>query len=340
MIRQQAPGWVELSREEQRETPIVSVVVQTYQHAGYIKKCLDGILEQETDFPFELLVGEDLSKDGTREICLDYAKTHPQIRLFLHDRSNQIHINGRVTGRFNFLTNMRQSRGRYVCFCEGDDYWNDPTKLQKQHDFLEGNPRYAICYHNVRIADGDGKLKDQWKFSVDRREESQNPDLLMSRIAVPLLATMFRREHLVFPEPMIYEVLNGDTFFLALLAQHGPAKYLPEINDAIAHLHDGGIWSSMSAITRIDNQIGTFEGLLQCMDDTWHDQLTDVILQKHKSKLSTTLKAKKVGHYFGALVDLRKFAKQHGLSFTKIFSKHVLDAVRFCLGLRKGGPDC
>src|SRR6478735_1262142 len=84
--------------------PLVSVCVQTYQHVNYIKECLDGILMQQTDFPFEVLLGEDQSTDGTREICIEYAQKYPdKIRLFLHHRENNIKINGRQTGKFNFL---------------------------------------------------------------------------------------------------------------------------------------------------------------------------------------------------------------------------------------------
>ena len=104
-IYQKAP--VEVDQNELIETPLVSVCVQTYQHASFIQECLDGILMQETDFRFEILIGEDASADGTREICVEYAKRFPDIiRLFLHDRRNNIFINGKQTGRFNFLNNI------------------------------------------------------------------------------------------------------------------------------------------------------------------------------------------------------------------------------------------
>ena len=132
--------------------PLVSVCIQTYQHANYIKQCLEGILMQKTTFPFEILLGEDNSTDGTREICLEYAKKYPKkIRLFLHARENNIKINGQPTGRFNFVYNLFIAKGKYIALCEGDDYWTDPLKLQKQVDFLEANPEFSICYHNVDI---------------------------------------------------------------------------------------------------------------------------------------------------------------------------------------------
>jgi len=120
--------------------PVVSVCVQTYQHVNYIKDCLDGILMQKTTFPSEILLGEDASTDGTREVCIEYAEKYPKkIRLFLHHRKNNIKINGSPTGRFNFLYNLYSARGKYIAICEGDDYWTDPYKLQKQVDFLDVN---------------------------------------------------------------------------------------------------------------------------------------------------------------------------------------------------------
>lgn len=133
-------------------SPVVSVCVQTYQHASYIKDCLDGILMQKTDFPFEILLGEDASTDGTREICMEYAQKYPEkIKLFLHHRENNIKINGNPSGRFNMLYNLYSARGEHIAFCEGDDYWTDPLKLQKQVGFLENNNDYSFSFHPVKV---------------------------------------------------------------------------------------------------------------------------------------------------------------------------------------------
>ncbi len=137
--------------------PVVSVCVVTYQHKPYIKQCLDGILMQKTDIPFEILLGEDASTDGTREICLEYAAKYPdKIRLFLHHRENNIKIGGNPSGRFNFLYNSFVARGKYIALCEGDDYWIDPLKLQKQVDFLEENKDCSIVFTDFKISRDKG----------------------------------------------------------------------------------------------------------------------------------------------------------------------------------------
>ncbi|PKA82134.1 glycosyl transferase family 2 [Ulvibacter sp. MAR_2010_11] len=128
--------------------PIVSVCVQTYNHAPYIKECLNSILMQETTFPFEIVLGEDDSSDGTREICKAYAENYPdKIKLFLRSRKDVIYINGNATGRFNMVENLKASTGDYIALCEGDDYWKDSLKLQKQVEFLEANPQLILCHH-------------------------------------------------------------------------------------------------------------------------------------------------------------------------------------------------
>lgn len=139
--------------------PKVSVCIQTYQHSHFISQCLDGVLMQITDFNFEILLGEDDSSDCTREICLNYAKKYPEkIKLFLHHRENVISINGKPTGRFNLFYNFHKARGKYIALCEGDDYWTDKYKLQKQVDFLEANGDYVICFHNSFILEDSGEL--------------------------------------------------------------------------------------------------------------------------------------------------------------------------------------
>ncbi len=135
---------------------LVSVCVQTYNHSNYIKACLDSILKQETKFDFEILLGEDESSDGTREICLEYAKKHPErLKLFLHRRENNIKVNGQPTGRFNILYNLFSARGKYIAICEGDDYWTDPLKLQKQVDQFNQHPETSLVFTNAqRLLEG------------------------------------------------------------------------------------------------------------------------------------------------------------------------------------------
>ncbi len=134
------------------ERPLVTVGIVTYQHEMYIRQCLEGVLMQQTNFDFEILIGEDASSDKTREICIEYAEKFPdKIKLFLHARENNILTYGKPSAHFNYRYNLYSAKGKYWATCDGDDYWIDPHKLQKQVDFLEANEDYGLIYSDKKI---------------------------------------------------------------------------------------------------------------------------------------------------------------------------------------------
>lgn len=123
----------------------VSVFVITYNHEDYIEKALESILMQETNFDYEIVVGEDCSTDNTRKILLEYKKKHPKkFKLLLHEKN--------IGAMQNQIKTMDACTGKYIAICEGDDYWVSPHKLQKQVNFLESNPSYNICGHSVQCS--------------------------------------------------------------------------------------------------------------------------------------------------------------------------------------------
>lgn len=135
-----------------RKSPLVSVLVQTYNQEDTIAHCLESIVAQKTDFDYEILVGEDNSQDRTRAICQSFAEKYPtKIRLFTHTGDDKIYIDDRPTGRFNSYTNLINARGKYLALCEGDDHWNGTEKLQKQVEAFEADPTIGVCFHSVYI---------------------------------------------------------------------------------------------------------------------------------------------------------------------------------------------
>lgn len=125
------------------KTPLLSIVMITYNHAPYIKEAIESCLSQKTSFPFELIVCDDASTDGTSEIVSQYAEKHDNL-VFLPQP-----INGRAAN--NFMDGLRQVRSKYIAFCEGDDYWTSPHKLEKQVRFLEENPDFSVSCHKVEL---------------------------------------------------------------------------------------------------------------------------------------------------------------------------------------------
>lgn len=123
--------------------PLVSISCITYNHINYIEQCLDGFLEQETDYPFEILIHDDCSTDGTTEIIQKYSTKYPDIIKPMYETENQ-YQKGKPAG--SLIWNIPRARGKYIALCEGDDYWIDENKLQMQVNFLEKNPEYGMCY--------------------------------------------------------------------------------------------------------------------------------------------------------------------------------------------------
>jgi glycosyltransferase involved in cell wall biosynthesis len=120
-------------------TPLLSVCLITYNHAPFIRQSIDGVLAQTVTFPWEFIIADDCSTDGTRDILLAYQRQHPElIRLILQPTN--------VGPALNWLSLMAAPVGKYIAYCEGDDFWTDVHKLQKQADFLEANSDYVLCF--------------------------------------------------------------------------------------------------------------------------------------------------------------------------------------------------
>lgn len=223
------------------EKPLVSVAVQTYQHAYFIQDCLEGILRQKTNFDFEILIGEDESTDGTREICIEYAERYPdKIRLILHD-SEALSPDIKLSPlQINAFYNLFSAKGKYIAFCEGDDYWTDPFKLQKQVDFLEANQQYIIVSGGFISMSPYGHQRHIEKsdhpdgFSFNLQDQSK-------RWLTKTLTCMFRNKPSVFVELLNYKYGRDVHLFFHLL-MHGDGYYMKEVF-GVQVRHSGGIFS-------------------------------------------------------------------------------------------------
>lgn len=169
--------------------PIVSICSITYNHAPYIRQCLDGMLMQQTNFEFEIIINDDCSTDGTTEIIREYAAKYPDtiIPIFHDENQYQKGIRG-MFAKFVFP----KAQGKYIALCEGDDYWTDPLKLQKQVDFLETHPDYSLCFHNAVVHYEDGKTADHI-FAELQTKEYNRKELLKSWVA-PTASFVFSKD--------------------------------------------------------------------------------------------------------------------------------------------------
>lgn len=232
--------------------PVVSVCIPTYQHVKYIAQCLDSVLCQKTTFPFEIIIGEDDSTDGTREICRRYAQQHPdKIRLFLRKEEEKISINGKKTGRYNILQNFKEANGKYIAMLDGDDYWCDENKLQKQVAFLEAHPDHALCFHptykNIEgieeLASGNfKKWKEQRSLTIT--------DLAAGDYFILTCSCMFRNGlYADFPD-WFWHIPFVDYALHVWNAQFGKVGFIPD-RMAFYRLHHESMWSTKSEAFRI-----------------------------------------------------------------------------------------
>jgi glycosyltransferase involved in cell wall biosynthesis len=210
--------------------PLVTVRTYTYQHGPYIRECIEGVLAQKTSFPFEYIIGEDFSTDGTREIVLDYAARYPNIiRVVTADRN--------VGGLANVHRCRARTRGKYTTLCEGDDYWISPLKLQRQVDFMEARPDVSLCFHNALI------LNERYA-AVRLFFETPPAELLdfeaVYQLTLPTPSLMMRSELMANAPPWQAQIWCGDLFLRLWYAHHGKFGYLDQPM-AIYRRHSGGL---------------------------------------------------------------------------------------------------
>lgn len=153
-----------MERINLHEKIMVSVRCAVYNHGNYLRKCLEGFVMQKATFLFEVIVHDDASTDSSAEIIREYESKYPKIIKPIYEKENQYSKDVRS---MNLMINNHLT-GKYVAICEGDDYWTDPYKLQKQVDFLEAHPDYSMCYHPVNYISENGILKNDQRFHCNR----------------------------------------------------------------------------------------------------------------------------------------------------------------------------
>jgi glycosyltransferase involved in cell wall biosynthesis len=228
--------------------PLVSIHCIAYMHENYIRDAIEGFLMQQTTFKVEIWIHDDASTDNTANIIREYEKKHPQLFVATYQVENQYKKNPKTD---NYIKPPPR-RGKYIAMCEGDDYWTDPLKLQKQVEFLEGNEQYVMCYHYNQQRRGDRVLP----LLIPRKSRDFSADEL---IATPDgIATATKVHRNIYTDPRLPEkVPRGDYGLNALLGIFGACKFMPDIKPSIRRLHDGGVWSSKSANSKSYGIINT-----------------------------------------------------------------------------------
>jgi glycosyltransferase involved in cell wall biosynthesis len=233
-------------------SPRVSVLMLTYNHERFVGQAIESALEQQTDFDYEIVIGEDCSTDSTRDTVSDWQRRHPdKIRCLLPAQNLGIHR--------NFLETLRACTGQYVAVLEGDDFWTSAVKLQKQCDFLDTHPEYAICFHNVKMF-WDGAEEESWSYSVsDQKETSTLEDLLLVNF-IPTCSVMVRRGLVTDLPDWMHDLNMLDWPLFILNAQHGFIGYLNESLGAY-RLHPDGVYSGLDPIAQQINKLKMYQAI-------------------------------------------------------------------------------
>ena len=291
--------------ENTKEGVVLSVCMLAYNHERWISKSIEGVLMQKTNFKYELIIGEDCSNDGTRDIILSYSKMYPAlIRVFFN--KNNLGL------AQNFSQALTLCKGKYIAICEGDDFWTDPCKLQRQVDFLEGNRNCIIASHNaIRYYEESGQENRTFKY--DHSFQFDQKRFLEEWLTQPVTC-VFRN---IFSD---YTYFNRDldifcdvTLFYELL-KHGFGYFMPEAM-ATFRIHKNALSSGLSRLQWLFNHIVMYDYLFKynCRDTLLQKMSRNYCLSIYIYNLSNGKEAR------NNFKPLKEYLKRNPGIFERIF---------------------
>lgn len=306
--------------------PLVSISTLAYNHEPYIRDCLEGFLMQKTTFPVQVLINDDASKDKTADIIKEYEKKYPRIIEPIYQIENQYSKGVAISATFLYP----KAKGKYIAKCEGDDYWIDPLKLQKQVDFLEKNPEYGMCHTDYDLHEG---------FRLHNFKEKKDgiyfPSILIEGIQIATLTVVFRKQT-YDSLPKYFEGKNfkmGDSPLWIEISSVSKIKYINDItakyrilenstsnsNDVEREIlfHKSGIEITKfyMDIYNIDIDINYNKYYIACMKSAYKNNNIKIAKQiLYEAIVNNCLSIKLFVFYFGSITIVGKY-------FTKLLYK-------------------
>ena len=247
------------------QTPLkykVAINCLVYNHAPYLRDCLEGFVMQQTDFPFVAIVHDDASTDHSADIIREYAAKYPDIIHPIYETENQYSKkDGSLTRIMDAA--IAATGADYIALCEGDDYWTDPHKLQKQVDFLDAHPDYYICYHVCKtLINSTGEMIIETVQTIPN--ESTICDLSKGNY-LQTLSVVYRYTEKIDPKrDILGPCFPGDYVLWMLLAEHGKIK---RMDDVMGVYRSGvGVWSKNSEMRNMLSLLMTLVKLKMVID--------------------------------------------------------------------------
>ncbi len=309
--------------QTQNDAPLVAVFMLAYNHEKYVAQAIESVLMQQTNFRFVYFIGEDCSKDNTRAICQEYERKYPDILRVICTKENSLRQNSE-----NIWKATHESGAKYLALIEGDDYWTDPNKLQKQVDFLEANPDFSFTFTAIDVVDETGgkqlNKKHTHKFEKDVLTID---DFILAYVSLAHWATIVMRN--IMPHPMpefYYRAFSGDVFTTIVLADKGKVKYFPEVS-AIYRNHAGGWTKTKNTLTKSNDKLmELYRNLDEYFGFKYHKLFKQRFLANAKVQLIFGAKDLKglarLKHYFKIFPDYLKYSDKVNLK--EIIYYHVV----------------
>lgn len=232
--------------------PLISIWIITYNQDKYIAECIEGVLMQKIDNPIEIIISDDCSTDKTYEICLEYKEKHPNIINLIRQEKN-------IGLTKNWIETLKRCNGNYVAMCEGDDYWTDSLKLQKQISFLEHNLEYSAVTHDVTISDEASSFRK----NLFRKQDILNLNEAWG-IFLPTCSMVFRNENIptFYPQDLRkYPIFGGDTLLILGLAKEGKIKFLKD-NMSTYRINQNSLSINLSKINQYSITVPLFRFII------------------------------------------------------------------------------
>ena len=241
------------------EKYIVDIPMCVYNHERYIAKAIEGVLSQKTTFKYRLIIGEDYSTDNSREIVKKYFDTNrDKMKIFFNEKNIGAHKNTKML--------FSNCRAKYIALCDGDDYWTDPYKLQKQVDFLESNPDFSICFHKAKVIYDEGIQPFYPDINKDTKEVTGMEDILKGNY-MHTPTVVFRNNDLTLPE-WFETAYPGDWVLHVINATYGKIKFIKE-EMSVYRVHAGGANSMKSHSYRISQFLPTIKNVANYLKKSW-----------------------------------------------------------------------
>lgn len=321
--------------------PKVSICIITYNQKHFIAQAIESALMQKVNFPYEIIIGDDFSNDGTRDILIEYQKKYPEIiRLILHPLKNP-----GLPAKINFIKTLYLAKGKYIALLEGDDYWTHPDKLQKQIDFLDIHPDYSSCFHWAMLLRAQniepkkyGPLKIKQYYTVE--------DLLRDNNFIATCSVVYRNGLFgQFPD-WYYEVPVGDFPLNILNARCGKIGFINQPM-AVYRLHEGGLYEGKTRIDKLLTSIGCYlligknlkyannTSFKMAMSDLYYELAIEYIKMNNKGEAKKMMLIGYRYYHFSALFMIKTFTMLYASPIYKsyIATKKLISNIIYRFGV-------